>query len=81
MHVRGSKACFNPECLLSKDYYSGDMIGKGAFGVVQVVIKKSMGKAFACKTISKKKTIVDESDQNEIVIALHENLQELLLLE
>jgi serine/threonine protein kinase len=53
-----------PACLplprsssLEADYTLGKVLGKGAFGVVRLVLEKRTGELFACKSISKAKLI------------------------
>ncbi|EFN53790.1 hypothetical protein CHLNCDRAFT_36351 [Chlorella variabilis] len=45
---------------LEHDYVVGQVLGKGAFGVVRLVQDKKMGRMYACKSISKAKLISKE---------------------
>ncbi|GAB4815929.1 hypothetical protein N2152v2_002975 [Parachlorella kessleri] len=45
---------------LEADYTLGKVLGKGAFGVVRLVLEKRSGELFACKSISKAKLITKE---------------------
>jgi serine/threonine protein kinase len=42
---------------LESDYTLGNVLGKGAFGVVRLVLEKRTGELYACKSISKAKLI------------------------
>ncbi|PSC70004.1 calcium-dependent kinase [Micractinium conductrix] len=43
-----------------QDYTVGNVLGKGAFGVVRHVVEKETGQSYACKSISKAKLITKE---------------------
>lgn len=45
---------------LEEDYTVGRVLGKGAFGVVRLVLDRKTGEAYACKSISKAKLIAKE---------------------
>jgi calcium-dependent protein kinase len=44
---------------------TGTAAGKGAFGVVRLVIEKATGKLYACKSISKAK-IISREDVDDV---------------
>ncbi|KAI3425213.1 hypothetical protein D9Q98_008981 [Chlorella vulgaris] len=50
---------------LEQDFTIGRVLGKGAFGVVRLVIEKATGKLYACKSISKAK-IISREDVDDV---------------